>query len=243
MGEGVGVLRDAGQQDRGQLAGRCATPSSGSRSVDHLAGGGGGRVDPDGRSEAGVADVVVDVGHVRALASQSAWSVATLPVRARSPASTTTATSGSSPGAFAHLVDARQEGEAVEAAGRRSRPRTALPRRSAAIAMAMAAPSVSASGFSWQIAVTRCAQRSSATTSFMSRPWWLTRPRCRAGCAAPDRRRRWSRRAGSMSSRDVAQAQPLAELASQPRRGDARAPRWMRSAPHRSRSTLTQTRA
>ncbi len=210
--EGVRVLGDAGHQDRGQLlVDRHAQLRQQQR--HHLAGGGGGRVDPDGRCRSRCSRCGGRRWPRGPSPANRPVRPPRLPVRARSPASTTTATSGSSAGAFRTWS---MRGRKASSGGGGSALTTseALPIRSAAMAMAMAAPSVSASGFSWQIAVTRCAERSSATTSFMSRPWWRSRPRCRAGCAAPGRRTRSSHRPGcSAAGRAAGAAAPRAGAA------------------------------
>ena len=96
--EGVGVLRRCRSGAPWPAPASIATPSSGSSSatISQVAAAVGSTRYRG--AEAGVADVVVDVGHVGPSPATSACSVATLPVRARSPASTITATSGSSPG-------------------------------------------------------------------------------------------------------------------------------------------------
>ena len=84
---------------------------------------------------------------IRARASHSAALVARLPIRARSPESTMTAVSGSSPGALRTLSE---PGMKARYGGMGSAMTTSagIPSRSPTIRMASAAPSVSASGFS-----------------------------------------------------------------------------------------------
>ena len=101
---------------------------------------------------------------MRARANQAASSVATAPMRLISPASRMTATSGSSCGARRTSstpgMKARNGGVGSELT-----TSVSFPRRRPASAMARAAPSVSASGFSWQKVLIRLADRSASTTS------------------------------------------------------------------------------
>src|SRR5574338_497668 len=99
----------------------------------------------------------------RAAASQSAASVTTAPDRDSGPSSIT-ARSGSSSG---RRRTSPARGSPARNGGTPSAATTSacFPIRSAAMRRAMAAPSESASGFSWQMVVMRVAERSASSTA------------------------------------------------------------------------------
>ena len=112
----VDLDAQVGQQQRHHLAGRRRVGSTQAAGLAPV-----------------VRDVVVDVGDRARGASHSAQSVARPRRCATGGPSTTTATSGSSAGARAHLVDARQAGERRRHRVGARRPRPACPSRSAAM--------------------------------------------------------------------------------------------------------------
>ena len=157
VGEGVRVLRRCRPSARSRARWSSGHAQLRQQQRHQLAGGGGGRVDPDRRPEARV-QTWWSTFATRALASQSAWSIdhrcRCAPGRRRRPPRPRPARA---PGAF-RTWSMRGRKASNGGGGSALTTSAALPIRSAAMAMAMAAPSVSASGFSWQIAVTRCAR-------------------------------------------------------------------------------------
>ncbi len=156
MREGVGVLHDAGGEHGGDIEvdGRRRGRGMSSAIISQVAAA-SASTHASPASVSVVRDVMVDVHDPRrgepvgALAGHA-------PVRDSGP-STTTARSGSSCGRRAHLRRRREGPSRLGGTGSAATTSACLPSRSAAMRSASADPSVSASGFSWQMAVMRSA--------------------------------------------------------------------------------------
>ena len=161
--EPVAVADDPGQQRGRQLRVQLQTELV-HQPADDLAGRRGGRVDQVKGAEAVVADVMVDVHQLgrdgRCGPRQPPW--APRAQGSQLVSKPTARISVRAEGSATHRCAARRR----RAGGRSTLTISeATPRRSAMRLIATAAPIVSASGFSWQIAVMRRAARNASATS------------------------------------------------------------------------------